>query len=86
MYYGSNKDTFSHELGHHIYDKLTPEEKNKWRYIHESSEGKVSAYAGTSPGEDFAETHKYYKGTHTQKTQVMLKRKLFFDKLLKKGK
>lgn len=56
------KETISHEVAHDVYERLSEEEKQRWRQLSGSRDINecVDSYATTSEREDFASTYPAY--------------------------
>ena len=52
-----------HEIGHHVYSLLSQQDPSfieRWRYLYDEADEYVTAYAGSSAKEDFAECYMTY--------------------------
>jgi len=81
--------TLRHELGHHLQDHALQHDVTLWRTIDLKQDAgtyfskKVSAYAGTNPGEAFAECFAAYTSPLYKKGMLSTEIEAYFDNLLK---
>lgn len=88
------RNTYVHEYGHYLYEKLTDKQRAYWESLYDNSYrfNFVSAYARQNSLEDFAETFAYVlidKKDYIDRDSKNLQKKLKFmrlvvDKIIKK--